>query len=261
MLIRLLTFIVFIISTALPAVAETTWNAYVVNVEDGNTISVSTKHGSDEPEAVLIFYGIEAPSHNQPFGPEAVAYLKSVMYQLTDNGKTILVPKEMVYDERIKIAGEGGLVGQGIGFEIFDKVKVGQTDFVQKINYTRALQGELSRTISEFPGVESARVHLVIPHRSLFVEERQSPSASVVLKLKHPNVKPDQKEINAILNMGIRLPIPVWPSLRTSFFPCRKKKKSTRPSRIPAYLSAGAFCPAPATVSRSSPSCRPCGTV
>ena len=79
MLIRLLTFIVFIISTALPAVAETTWNAYVVNVEDGNTISVSTKHGSDEPEAVLIFYGIEAPSHNQPFGPEAVAYLKSVM--------------------------------------------------------------------------------------------------------------------------------------------------------------------------------------
>ena len=124
-----------------------------------------------------------------------------VLYQLTDNGKTILVPKEVVYDERIKIAGEGGLVGQGIGFEIFDKVKVGQTDFVQKINYTRALQGELSRTISEFPNVESARVHLVIPHRSLFVEERQSPSASVVLKLKRPNVKPDQKEINAILNM------------------------------------------------------------
>ena len=124
-----------------------------------------------------------------------------VLYQLTDNGKTILVPKEVVYDERIKIAGEGGLVGQGIGFEIFDKVKVGQTDFVQKINYTRALQGELSRTISEFPNVESARVHLVIPHRSLFVEERQSPSASVVLKLKRPNMKPDQKEISAILNM------------------------------------------------------------
>jgi len=124
-----------------------------------------------------------------------------VMYQLADNGKTILVPKDAVYEERIKIAGEGGLVGQGIGFEIFDKVKVGQTDFVQKINYTRALQGELSRTISEFPGVESARVHLVMPHRSLFVEERESPSASVVLKLKRPNIKPDQKEISAILNM------------------------------------------------------------
>lgn len=124
-----------------------------------------------------------------------------VLYQLADGGKTILVPKEVVYDQRIKIAGEGGLVGQGIGFEIFDKVKVGQTDFVQKINYTRALQGELARTISEFPSVESARVHLVIPRRSLFVEDRQAPSASVVLKLNRPNVKPDQKEINAILNM------------------------------------------------------------
>ncbi|WP_291439660.1 flagellar basal-body MS-ring/collar protein FliF [Desulfovibrio sp.] len=124
-----------------------------------------------------------------------------VVYRITDNGATIMVPQEVVYDQRIKIAGEGGLVGQGIGFEIFDKVKVGQTDFVQKINYTRALQGELARTISEFPSVESARVHLVIPRRSLFVEERQSPSASVVLKLIRPNIKVDQKEINAVLNM------------------------------------------------------------
>ncbi len=124
-----------------------------------------------------------------------------VVYRITDNGATIMVPQEVVYDQRIKIAGEGGLVGQGIGFEIFDKVKVGQTDFVQKINYTRALQGELARTISEFPSVESARVHLVIPRRSLFVEERQSPSASVVLKLIRPGIKVDQKEINAILNM------------------------------------------------------------
>ena len=124
-----------------------------------------------------------------------------VPYKIADKGGTIMVPKEAVYDQRIKIAGEGGLVGQGIGFEIFDKIKVGQTDFVQKVNYTRALQGELARTISEFPSVESARVHLVIPRRSLFVEERQSPSASVVLKLKRPSAKPDQKEINAVVNM------------------------------------------------------------
>ncbi|MBQ7617812.1 MAG: flagellar M-ring protein FliF [Desulfovibrio sp.] len=123
-----------------------------------------------------------------------------VPYQLTDNGTTIMVPKEFVYDERIKVAGEGSLVGQGIGFEIFDKVKVGQTDFVQKINYTRALQGELARTISEFPSIDSARVHLVIPQRSLFVEDRQSPSASVVLNVKS-GAKIDPKEIQAILNM------------------------------------------------------------
>ena len=126
-----------------------------------------------------------------------------IRYQLADNGTTILVPQEVVYDQRIKLAGEGALVGTGIGFEIFDKVKVGQTDFVQKVNYTRALQGELSRTISEFPSVESARVHLVMPTRSLFVEERQSPSASVVLKLNRPNQKPEQREIDAILNMMV----------------------------------------------------------
>lgn len=68
-----------------------------------------------------------------------------VPYKIADKGGTIMVPKEAVYDQRIKIAGEGGLVGQGIGFEIFDKIKVGQTDFVQKVNYTRALQGELAR--------------------------------------------------------------------------------------------------------------------
>ena len=126
-----------------------------------------------------------------------------VPYQLVDNGATILVPKEVVYDQRIKIAGEGGLVGQGIGFEIFDKVKVGQTDFVQKINYTRALQGELARTISEFPGIESARVHLVIPQRSLFVEERQSPSASVVLNLTNAGSSLDPKQIQAIINLMV----------------------------------------------------------
>lgn len=124
-----------------------------------------------------------------------------IPYTLENNGATVLIPAAKVYDTRIKIAGEGGLVGQGIGFEIFDQTKVGQTDFVQKINYMRALQGELARTISEFPSVETARVHLVIPHRSLFVEEQQKPSASVVLKLRNAAQKPDSKETNAILNM------------------------------------------------------------
>ena len=117
-----------------------------------------------------------------------------VAYRITDNGATIMVPQEVVYDQRIKIAGEGGLVGQGIGFEIFDKVKVGQTDFVQKINYSRALQGELARTISQFPSVESARVHLVIPRRSLFVEERQSPRLRWFSSLPGPTSRLTRKK-------------------------------------------------------------------
>ncbi len=125
----------------------------------------------------------------------------NIPYELTNNGTTIMVPNEQVYDLRLKVASEGNLVGQGIGFEIFDQTKVGQTDFVQKVNYVRALQGELARTISAFPNVESARVHLVVPQRSLFVEEQQQPSASVVLKLKNPSQEPDSKEISAMVNM------------------------------------------------------------
>ena len=126
---------------------------------------------------------------------------EKIPYSLENSGATILVPAKKVYDLRLKVAGDGTLKGSGIGYEIFDQVKVGQTDFVQKVNYMRALQGELSRTISQFPSVESARVHLVIPQRSLFIEEQQKPSASVVLKLKDPGRKVDSKEVQAILNM------------------------------------------------------------
>lgn len=130
-----------------------------------------------------------------------VLQAEKVGYKLEDNGATIMVPANQVYNLRIKIAGEGSLVGQGIGFEIFDTVQMGQTDFVQRINYQRALQGELSRTMSEFPNVESARVHLVIPQRSLFVEEQQPPSASVVIRLKDPSVKIPPREVTGMVNL------------------------------------------------------------
>ncbi len=126
---------------------------------------------------------------------------ENVPYELGEGGKTILIPEEQVYDMRIKIAGEGTLVGSGIGFEVFDEIKVGQTDFVQQVNYQRALQGELSRTIAEFPNVESARVHLVVPRRSLFIEEQQEPSVSVVLRLQDKFKKMTEKEIGGIVNM------------------------------------------------------------
>ncbi len=126
---------------------------------------------------------------------------ENVPYSLTNDGTSIMVPAEKVYDLRLKVAGEGNLVGQGIGFEIFDQTKVGQTEFVQRINYVRALQGELARTISAFPSVENARVHLVIPQRSLFVEDQMKPSASVVLQLTDPSREPGSKEIQSITNM------------------------------------------------------------
>ncbi|HCR11827.1 flagellar basal-body MS-ring/collar protein FliF [Solidesulfovibrio sp.] len=121
-------------------------------------------------------------------------------YELRDGGKTVLVPAEAVYEQRLKVAGEGVMHGQGVGFELFDQLKVGQTDFVQRINYTRALQGELSRTISEFPQVDKARVHLVLPQKSLFIEEQKQASASVVLTLKRGQ-KLDAKQLQGIVNL------------------------------------------------------------
>ncbi|KHK00421.1 flagellar basal-body MS-ring/collar protein FliF [Desulfovibrio sp. TomC] len=121
-------------------------------------------------------------------------------YELRDNGATVMVPAEAVYEQRLKVAGEGAMRGQGIGFELFDELKVGQTDFVQRINYTRALQGELSRTIAEFPQVEKARVHLVLPQKSLFIEEQKKATASVVLTLRRGQ-KLDAKQLQGIVNL------------------------------------------------------------
>jgi len=108
---------------------------------------------------------------------------EKVPFQLDDGGRAVLVPNEKLYELRLSLASRGLPEGGGVGFEIFDKQSLGQTDFVQRLNYQRALQGELGRTIGELGGVESARVHLALPERSLFVAEDHRPSASVVVKL------------------------------------------------------------------------------
>lgn len=107
-----------------------------------------------------------------------------VPYKIAAGGGTVLVPAERVYETRIEMAGDGMLQGGGVGFEIFDTPKLGMTDFVQKLNYQRAIQGELSRTIQSLDSVEKARVHTVMPKHSVFSEREELPSASVVLKLK-----------------------------------------------------------------------------
>jgi flagellar M-ring protein FliF len=151
----------------------------------------------NRPDMQLLYANLALEDANRIV---KVLQAEKVPYSLENSGSTILVPADKVYDMRIKIAGDGGLTGQGIGFEVFDEVKVGQTEFVQKINYQRALQGELSRTITEFPSVESARVHLVIPQKSLFIEEELPPSASVVLNLGEGKKMTD-KDVTAIVNL------------------------------------------------------------
>jgi len=107
-----------------------------------------------------------------------------VSYQLKNGGSTILVPDSQVYDLRLDLASQGLPQSGSVGYEIFDKNNIGSTDFVQKINYRRALEGELARTIATLSEVVAARVHLVIPEDRLFVEEKKETTASITLKLK-----------------------------------------------------------------------------
>jgi len=109
---------------------------------------------------------------------------KKIPFQLSGSGTSILVPKEKVYDTRLALTAEGLPKGGGIGFEVFDRANLGATDFVQKLNYQRAIQGELGRTIKQIREVEQARVHMVTPKESLFVDEQKKPTASVFLKTR-----------------------------------------------------------------------------
>ena len=107
-----------------------------------------------------------------------------VPYETTNGGTTILVPNAQVHDLRLDMAGQGLPHGGGVGYEIFDRTTMGMSDFVQKLNYRRALQGELARTITQMPEVERARVHLAIPERRLFATEQDRARASVVVSLR-----------------------------------------------------------------------------
>ncbi len=109
---------------------------------------------------------------------------KKIPYRLSSSGDSILVPSEKVSELRLELAASGLPQGGGVGFEIFDTKNLGLTEFVQQLNYQRALQGELTRTINGLDEIQSSRVHIVIPKKSLFIEDQKKPTASVFLKLK-----------------------------------------------------------------------------
>jgi len=111
------------------------------------------------------------------------AKLQSMSIDAQIQGDAILVPAVKVLELRNQMAAEGLPRGGGTGFEIFDKKNFGATEFEQRINYVRALQGELARTISAIDGIQEARVHIVLPEKKLFEEDKQEPKASVALTL------------------------------------------------------------------------------
>lgn len=108
----------------------------------------------------------------------------NVPYQFSESGSAILVPKDKVHEVRLQLAGQGLPRGGGVGFELMDNTRFGASQFTEQITYQRALEGELANTIQAVHAVKTARVHLAIPRESLFVRERQAPTASVLLTLQ-----------------------------------------------------------------------------
>ncbi|MCX5810644.1 MAG: flagellar basal-body MS-ring/collar protein FliF [Proteobacteria bacterium] len=125
-----------------------------------------------------------------------VAKLKEqkVPYKLGLGGTTVYVSKEKVYDVRLLLASQNALPGNsGVGFELFDKTNYGMTEFMQNINYKRAIQGELARTINQMPEVKTSRVHIALPERTLFYDREKQVTASIFLKLKPGKALPKEQ--------------------------------------------------------------------
>ncbi|MBA2709674.1 MAG: flagellar M-ring protein FliF [Tatlockia sp.] len=110
----------------------------------------------------------------------------NISYRIDNQGSDILIDKHLIDKTRLKLMSSGMQLSGSVGFELFDKSDFGLTDFSQKINYQRALQGELERTITSLDEVKQARVHLVIPQQHLFQQEDSQPRAAISLHLNHP---------------------------------------------------------------------------
>ncbi|HQF53710.1 MAG TPA: flagellar basal-body MS-ring/collar protein FliF [Fibrobacteria bacterium] len=139
----------------------------------------------DAPEAARIVEGLKSGK---------------VEYRLENDGKDILVKKSQLDEQRLALAAQGLPKSGFVGWEIFDKTQLGLTDFVQNINYRRALEGEIARTIMGLSQVENARVLISIPKPSLFTEKEQPPTASVVIKTK-PGQEVDRKSVKGIAQL------------------------------------------------------------
>ncbi|WP_203564715.1 flagellar basal-body MS-ring/collar protein FliF [Bordetella pseudohinzii] len=121
----------------------------------------------------------------------------NVPYRFSDNGAAILVPGGRVYDARMQLASQGLPRGGSVGFELMDNARFGASQFAEQINYQRGLEGELARSIEAMHSVQHARVHLALPRQSLFVRDRQPPTASVLLNL-HPGRSLADAQVSAI---------------------------------------------------------------
>ncbi len=124
----------------------------------------------------------------------------NIPYKFADGGGALMVPSNQVYEARLKLASQGLPKGGSVGFELMENQRFGITQFAEQVNYQRALEGELARSVQSIGAVAGARVHLAIPKPSVFIKEQQKPSASVVLSLQGGRLL-DASQVSAIVHL------------------------------------------------------------
>lgn len=145
----------------------------------------------DKAEYKTLYSGLSA-SDAQSLAQHLTG--KNIPYELASDGTSILVPADQLDKARLDLATDGMPQSGRMGFELFDKPNWAGSDFAEKVNYQRALEGELERTIETLGEIQAARVHLVMPQESLFTEEERPAKASVVVKLKSGRLSDDAQE-------------------------------------------------------------------
>src|ERR1039457_1889040 len=141
------------------------------------------------PDYKTLMTGLEA-ADAQTISAQLAA--KKIPYVIGPNGSSISVPKDNLDAARLEVSSHDSSHSGRIGFEIFDKVSWGQTEFDEKVNYQRALEGELERTIQTMSNVKSARVHLVMASDSVFLDRERGAKASVTLRLRRGSLSRDE---------------------------------------------------------------------
>jgi flagellar M-ring protein FliF len=124
----------------------------------------------------------------------------NVPYKFAEGGGALLVPGNQVHEVRLRLASQGLPKGGTVGFELMENQKFGTSEFLEQVNYKRALEGELARSVQTLASVQTARIHLAIPKPTVFVKDQQSPGASVVLAL-YPGRTLDAGQVNAVVHL------------------------------------------------------------
>jgi len=123
-----------------------------------------------------------------------------IKHKFSDGGAAILVPADQVHDARLRLAAQGLPKGGNVGFELMENQKLGVSQFLEQVNYQRSLEGELARSIQTISAVASARVHLALPKDSVFVRDKQKPTASVLINLQSGRAL-DAAQVQAIVHL------------------------------------------------------------